>query len=442
MTTILAPPMVISDEKEQYANTAISEEKRGSISGRSSIAESNPKPWLKIKRRQRADRAVKWTFISISLVLGFGSISAVIISAILSLPPKHKYCIVLDEQFNGDTLNTDIWSHEQQTGGWGTGEFEWTTDSANNSFVRDGSLYILPTLTSDSVGEAAIIDGYTLNLTETGHCTSSNKSDLYCASKSNASTRTILPPIQSARITTKISNKVIKFGKVEVTAQMPTGDWIWPAVWMMPSKDVYGPWPASGEIDIFESKGNPSRSRKDSLSASMLSTLHWGPLPAFDQYKQSHKSYNLFESTFSKSYQTFGLEWDDKQIRTWRKTRAYGVLTYKFGTQTMWEKGAFPQSLDNGTVLTNPWTFANGANILNVAPFDQDFYLILSVAVGSTNGYFQDVDGVQGKPWSDTSDTPARDFWTARDKWLPSWPKDPAERAMKVDSVKMWQQCD
>jgi hypothetical protein len=33
----------------------------------------------------------------------------------------------------------------------------------------------------------------------------------------------------------------------------------------------------------------------------------------------------------------------------------------------------------------------------NAAPFDQDFYLIMNVAVGGTNGWFPDGQG--DKPW-------------------------------------------
>lgn len=51
------------------------------------------------------------------------------------------------------------------------GEFEMTTQSANNSFVEDGKLYILPTLTSDIIGFDNVIDGYTYNITG---CTNTN----------------------------------------------------------------------------------------------------------------------------------------------------------------------------------------------------------------------------------------------------------------------------
>ena len=42
--------------------------------------------------------------------------------------------------------------------------------------------------------------------------------------------------------------------------------------------------------------------------------------------------------------------------------------------------------------MDNPWV-----NEDNVAPFNREFYLILNVAVGGTNGLF--VDGMGGKPW-------------------------------------------
>ena len=46
-----------------------------------------------------------------------------------------------------------------------------TTASSNNSFVEDGKLYIVPTLTSDVIGSNAIFNGYTYNITG---CTNAN----------------------------------------------------------------------------------------------------------------------------------------------------------------------------------------------------------------------------------------------------------------------------
>lgn len=50
----------------------------------------------------------------------------------------------------------------------------------------------------------------------------------------------------------------------------------------------------------------------------------------------------------------------------------------------MWDRGNFGQAIVNHSALHDPWSQAGKPN----TPFDQDFYLILNVAVGGTNGYF------------------------------------------------------
>lgn len=54
-------------------------------------------------------------------------------------------------------------------------------------------------------------------------------------------------PIQSAKLRT-IDSVSLRYGKVEVRARLPVGDWLWPAIWMMPKYSAYGSWPASGEF--------------------------------------------------------------------------------------------------------------------------------------------------------------------------------------------------
>ena len=107
-------------------------------------------------------------------------------------------------------------------------------------------LYIVPTLTTDVLDPAQIINGYNLTLDD---CTASNKTGPMCTMMSNSTTGKILPPVRSARITTQNSHS-IRYGKVQFEAKMPTGDWIWPTVRMMPVEDFYGPFPISGEIDV------------------------------------------------------------------------------------------------------------------------------------------------------------------------------------------------
>ncbi len=128
-----------------------------------------------------------------------------------------------------------------------------TTSSQNNSNVRNGKLYITPTLTSDAIGMNAIVDGTVFNITDctfnitqgVGYTTtsattpSSNSSNIgldqpfdaegyykACSAISNSTTGQIINPVQSARVSTRRTAS-IKYGRVEVRAKIPKGSVQW-----------------------------------------------------------------------------------------------------------------------------------------------------------------------------------------------------------------------
>lgn len=188
---------------------------------------------------------------------------------------KHNYCLIYSENFqHSSTIDPKVWNHEVETGGFGTGEFEWTTDSPDNSFIQDGILYIMPTFTDDlSNGSTLLSNGGNVNLTNNG-CTATSQMDANCYAITNFTAKTIVNPVRSARLSTR-GNISLKYGKVEVYAKLPVGKWLWPAIWMMPEVDTYGGWPASGEIDIMESRGNAAGYPTGGIDT-VSSTLHWG----------------------------------------------------------------------------------------------------------------------------------------------------------------------
>ncbi|GFZ47910.1 hypothetical protein JCM24511_05657 [Saitozyma sp. JCM 24511] len=406
------------------------------------LREEIPKPWLKYPDpAQRWARIIFWSLFA----LGFAASGA-------------NSCLVMEDTFQNG-IDPAYWSHEVRTDGYGNHEFEWTTASSNNSFVKDGVLYIVPTLTADALGAAAITNGYTLNLTSDGTCTSSNVSE--CVAVSNSSTNSIVNPVQSARLVTR--GKVsIKYGKVEVTARMPLGDWLWPAIWMLPQNNTYGAWPASGEIDyiharyalssyslrlkIAESRGNAPSYPGGGVDK-IQGGIHWGPLPQFDSWWKTFGTQQNRIRGYHQDYHKYTLEWDERYLSIYIDNRVYSTLDLSMN-QPFWNRGNFPTYYVNGTdtlKLSNPWVLGTG----NASPFDQSFYLILNVAVGGTNGFFP--DNVGGKPWADSSLTAMgvrqmssaerTDFWSAKDRWYPTWPSDPTQRGMAVQSVRMWQKC-
>ena len=102
---------------------------------------------------------------------------------------------------------------------WQNGEFEWYTADDANSFVKNRKLHIKPTLTEDKIGTDQIEHGY-IHL---DNCTDPDKKQC----ERQAGGNIIINPVQSARLTTEKSFS-FKYGRVEIIAKLPIGDWLWP----------------------------------------------------------------------------------------------------------------------------------------------------------------------------------------------------------------------
>jgi beta-glucanase (GH16 family) len=271
-------------------------------------------------------------------------------------------------------------------------------------------LHIKPTLQDASL---ITTNGSTINLinsTDGTKCSSTQWLD--CVITTNLSNGTIVPPVKSARVSTRLST-MIKYGRIEVTAKLPSGDWLWPGIWMLPVNNTYGDWPRSGEIDIAESRGNGYRYPQGGRNV-VSSSLHWGPDAKNDAWWRSNRKRAALLTSYSNGFHTFGLEWSETYLFTYVDNRIGQVLYVDFD-QPFWQQGQFPLSDGNGSMLVNPWNSTGRDS----SPFDQDFYLILSLGAGGTNGWFQ--DGQDGKPWVDSSPQAKLDFWNAQDKWWPTW---------------------
>jgi hypothetical protein len=70
-----------------------------------------------------------------------------------------------------------------------------------------------------------------VNETAIGSATAFDAEAYYkaCSAVSNATAGTIINPVQSARLSTR-KTASMKFGRIEVTAKIPTGDWLWPGM--------------------------------------------------------------------------------------------------------------------------------------------------------------------------------------------------------------------
>lgn len=289
--------------------------------------------------------------------------------------------------------------------GFGTRSFDWTTTDPSNVYTDEKGLHILPTLTNEStpITTDQMWNDFTLNLTADGTCTEDRAAA--CVAHSNSTKGEMIPPVRSARINTK-GKMGIKYGRVEVVAKLPKGDWLWPAIWMMPTDSAYGEWPKSGEMDIMESRGNGVE--YPGGRNVYYTTLHWGPSSVLDSYWKTMAVRTQRRGDFTNSFHTFGIEWSvlppilchiqelptdaaprtDKYIYMYFDNRLTQVLYTKFhADKTLWQKGGFSEKSENDTLVANPWL--NTTSTTGNAPFDQEFYLILNVAVGARNGWFE-----------------------------------------------------
>ncbi|KAF7338491.1 Glycoside hydrolase family 16 protein [Mycena venus] len=380
------------------------------------------KPWL----QRSAPRArVSWWLTFFCMVLGVLGAVALCFFGFEGVDrfTDSELCSVLEDNFDTfDLQNT--WTREVQLGGFGNSEFQIASPFDNNSYVQDGELYIMPTLTSAWVGESTVQSGTVTvpSCTEQGNATA-------CTATGNGNDQ-IVNPVMSARINTQ-NHYSITYGRVEVRAKLPRGDWLWPAIWMLPTS---GTWPLSGEIDIMEARGN-SPSYPAQGSNFVRATLQYGPMASL--VEKLYGWYGLKRTSFDKGFHTYGMEWDDKWMRFYVDSRIHTVLeiSTKNSKSSFWNRAGFPATAQNGSSevpVTNPYTNNN-------SPFDQPFYLIIDLAVGGTSGWFPDKVG--GKPWFDGSASAMSEFYKDKDTWHATWPTDPADGAFRIDSVKMWKKC-
>ena len=152
-------------------------------------------------------------------------------------------------------------------------------------------------------------------------------------------------PMTGAYLTTE-GHYYVSYGKVEMRAKLPVGNWIWPALWMM---GIEGNWPQNGEIDIMELVGGGEEDSK------LYGTLHWLSDYA-DRSKEFVKGveiYNRNKVSLGDNYHTYGLEWDHDQLRIYFDGMQY--VSMNLTTDAMrWGYGDNPHYIILNTSCRGP----------------------------------------------------------------------------------------
>ncbi|WP_193050525.1 glycoside hydrolase family 16 protein [Pseudoalteromonas undina] len=253
--------------------------------------------------------------------------------------PVSDWQMVWSDEFDGTSIDANKWNFELNCAGGGNNEKQCYTDSEENAFIKDGVLNIVA-LPAEEGAEK---------------------------------------PYTSARLNTRY-NADFTYGRFEMRAKLPSGQGSWPAFWMMPTDEVYGTWPRSGEIDILEAVNLKTVAEDGTVEANIHGTLHYGR--EWPNNSTSGKAYALPEGMNpADDFHTYAIEWQEGEIRWY-------VDGYLYATQRRSEvrynskdepvglkhKGWFAEYFEQGNgELTTHW---------DNAPFDKDFYLILNNAVG------------------------------------------------------------
>jgi len=131
-------------------------------------------------------------------------------------------------------------------------EFQVYLNDRSLSYVTNGHLYLHPRFTTQVLGtgiDSITQPGFEIDLN--GCCTNRAFNGSYKQTTRDNGTGKlyIVNPVASARVST-VDSFAFKYGRVEIRAQLPKGDWLWPALWMLPKIDTYGGWPCSGEMYV------------------------------------------------------------------------------------------------------------------------------------------------------------------------------------------------
>ena len=277
---------------------------------------------------------LRWQICTSAIVLGLIVLLATNIS-----PTKTQYLddkeistcpqMIWSDEFDKAELDGSKWEYVVGDGcnfglcGWGNNELEVYTKDSKNIRIEDGKL---------------VIEAHIANATEN------------IDNEISPSTR----KYTSAKIASQRLADFATVGKrFEASIKLPQGKGIWPAFWMLPSKDRFGGWPKSGEIDIMENIGKEG-------SNTIHGTLHYGRDWPNDQYAE--EGIRLDEKVFgnfSEIFHVFSAEVEESEIR-------FYVDNILFSTKS--RRDLFPYH----------W------------PFREEFYFIINLAVGGNWPGFPD----------------------------------------------------
>ena len=230
--------------------------------------------------------------------------------------------LIWNDEFAGDNLNTSKWNYN--TGYYIDGDpNKWGWGNNELEYY------------TDSEKNTFVKDG-SLNITTYYEPTTFPEID-----------PNRVAPYSSGKITSK-DKFTFKYGRIDFRAKLPAGNGLWPALWLLPNEDTYGVWASSGEIDVMEARGR--------IPNASSGAIHYGGTWPTNTYLGGDYVFPEGESINS-DYHVYSLVWEEDNIKWYVDGKCFFKAT------------------------NEQWYSAGNPNNPN-APFDQEFYIIMNLAVG------------------------------------------------------------
>lgn len=145
----------------------------------------------------------------------------------------------------------------------------------------------------------------------------------------------------SARLKTQ-GKKSFQYGRIQFRAKLPTGSGTWPALWMLGNDITKTGWPRCGEIDIMEHVGK--------THGTILSAIHTPSSHGDTQNKATTATNNV-----DSEWHVYEMRWTKKKLAFYVDGKKYYTYQPKVRNAETW-------------------------------PFDNEFFIIMNIAIGGGLG--------------------------------------------------------
>jgi len=177
------------------------------------------------------------------------------------IPVADGWKLAWHDEFDGSAIDPANWTYDTGAGGWGNGEAEHYTNRPENARLENGFLVI------EARKEAYQGADYT-----------------------------------SARLKTQ-GLREFQYGRIEARMQVPAGQGMWPAFWMLGSNIASKNWPACGELDIMEYIGKEP--------TAIFGTMHGPGYSGANGISKASRQ----KDPIADSFHTYAIEWDQNSVR-------------------------------------------------------------------------------------------------------------------------------